>query len=693
LALSLEQRRPDRWQKKSRARAATALELAAAAEKDWHIVAEVDQGPVEVAALQQMLEDNRDIRARLTHDVQQGTERLRQLVARADGLQLTAARLSTARHFSNALFNVMRGGLFDHNYMVEAEDLRDFAEQHNGPVAQQHRDFLRGLPETVSLRSLLHEVSAQEDLQLERLCYEYLPLMFSRRHGDPSRPWNNFAIELRREDGKRNLSYQGNWRDIFQNWEALSLSFPGFVEGMICRFVNASTADGYNPYRITRDGIDWEVTDPEDPWSYIGYWGDHQIVYLLKLLEVSRAHHPGVLEEFLTRDMFAYANVPYRIKPYAELLANPHATIDYDFDTAARIRERVAQIGADGKLFWDRDGNVYQVNLTEKLLVSVLAKMANFVPEGGIWMNTQRPEWNDANNALVGYGVSMVTLNYLRRFMRFATILFRSLQIQEIDLSEEVADLLAAIQTTLNRHQQMLRSTLSDQDRKNVLDGLGRAGSEYRAKIYAQGFSHGRKRVAKTDIEAFLDLSLQYLEQTIRVNRREDNLFHAYNLITLEDDGALSIRHLYEMLEGQVAVLSSGFLSTEESLEVLAALKVSALYRPDQQSYLLYPDRPLFPHTWQRWCSATGNDRPGEGRPDFPLGRIGRRCRGGQDPFSARPVERVRIPVSCHRIHLLRRPGQSTNVASRRRRVGVHLLSGTDHLSPVVRLQNSHPVS
>ncbi len=32
-------------------------------------------------------------------------------------------------------------------------------------------------------------------------------------------------------------------------------------------------------------------------------------------------------------------------------------------------------------------------------------------------MNTRRPEWNDANNALVGYGLSMVTLCYLRRFL------------------------------------------------------------------------------------------------------------------------------------------------------------------------------------------------------------------------------------------------------------------------------------
>jgi len=47
------------------------------------------------------------------------------------------------------------------------------------------------------------------------------------------------------------------------------------------------------------------------------------------------------------------------------------------------------------------------------------------------------------------------------------------------------------------------------------------------------------------------------------------------------------------MLEGQVAVLSSGLLSTQENLDVLDALKESKIYRPDQYSYMLYPDREL----------------------------------------------------------------------------------------------------
>ncbi len=47
------------------------------------------------------------------------------------------------------------------------------------------------------------------------------------------------------------------------------------------------------------------------------------------------------------------------------------------------------------------------------------------------------------------------------------------------------------------------------------------------------------------------------------------------------------------MLEGQVSVLSSGKLSPEEALEVLESMRKSKLYREDQRSYILYPDKRL----------------------------------------------------------------------------------------------------
>ncbi|HEY9172169.1 MAG TPA: hypothetical protein VI136_07795 [Verrucomicrobiae bacterium] len=560
---------------------------------DWLIVADVDRGPSDIAELNHLLRSPSRLRRLLLADVDRGSRELRRLVASADGLQTTAQPITDARHFANVLFNVMRGGLFDRGYAVDTADLRAFVGQANRGVAARHAAFFRRLQPQEEYAAIVAKAVAAGDPQLERLCREYLPLTFSRRHGDPSRPWNRFSIAARHADGRRVLNYEGNWRDIFQNWEALALSFPGFTAGMICRFVNASTADGYNPYRITRDGIDWEVADPHDPWSFIGYWGDHQIIYLLKLLEILERHEPDTLRGFLTRPIFAYANVPYRIKPYESLLKDPKDTVVFDAAAEQVVKARVRDCGADGKLVWDAQGNVRLVNLTEKLLVPLLAKLSNFIPEAGLWLNTQRPEWNDANNALVGNGVSMVTLYYLRRHLAFLQGLFQSQTDTSFPVSGEVARFLAAVRDALERHRPLLARKIGDRDRKRVLDALGGAGSAYRQGIYARGFSGRTRSLSARELSEFFALALEWVDHSIRANRRRDGLYHAYNLVSFGQQAGLPIRRLYEMLEGQVAVLSSGCLSPEESLRLLTALRQSAMYRPDQHSYVLYPDRRL----------------------------------------------------------------------------------------------------
>lgn len=63
--------------------------------------------------------------------------------------------------------------------------------------------------------------------------------------------------------------------------------------------------------------------------------------------------------------------------------------------------------------------------------------------------------------------------------------------------------------------------------------------------------------------------------------------------MTVKGDHEIAVSYLEEMLEGQVSVLSSGYLSSKENLEVLDALKSSALFREDQYSYLLYPNKEL----------------------------------------------------------------------------------------------------
>ncbi|NCU32183.1 MAG: hypothetical protein EOM23_04465 [Candidatus Moranbacteria bacterium] len=207
-------------------------------------------------------------------------------------------------------------------------------------------------------------------------------------------------------------------------------------------------------------------------------------------------------------------------------------------------------------------------------------------------MNTQRPEWNDANNALVGNGTSMVTLCYLHRFMKFFQDLLDRSEFENVKISSELLEFYHSIREGLQEFEVLVEKGIDDEQRKVVLDRFGKSASDYRQQIYSSGF-WGKKRSASLGgLKTFAKYSLLFLEHTIRENQRKDKLFHAYNIITV-GKSVISCNRLDEMLEGQVAVLSSGLLNSKESLEVLDALKASKLFRSDQYSYILYPNKDL----------------------------------------------------------------------------------------------------
>jgi hypothetical protein len=559
----------------------------------WRIIANVNLNHAQVVALNTFIATESDKTAVVDNDIKQGSDKLIGLVASADGLRYSSDELKDARQFANVMFNIMRGGVFDFNYRIEKQDLEKYLNHANKTVFVRNQRLLSSFPDIFSLFDLEIQLKSCDDHDLHRLLAEYLPLKFSRRHGDPSRPWNQFSINTQNEiDGSKVLDYQGNWRDIFQNWEALVHSYPEFIEGMIFRFLNASTFDGYNPYRITKDGFDWEAIEPDNPWSYIGYWGDHQVIYLLKFLEFYRSYKPESFMKLLSASSFVYANVPYKIKPYADICRDPKNTIEFDKQLDYLVRQRVSELGSDGALLQWNSGEPVRATFMEKILVLALAKLSNFIPEAGIWMNTQRPEWNDANNALVGNGVSMVTLYYLRRFFTFFEEVIGESGVQTFTISKEVSEFFNSVYIAFKNASIQPGQRLDDTLRKRITDQLGEAGSTYRTKIYSSGFEGSCVVINSGTLREFISATLAQLDHTIKVNRRQDGLYQSYNIISLNDEG-IRVEHLNEMLEGQVAVLSSGALSVHESLDLLNLLRSSVLYRPDQNSYILYPNRQL----------------------------------------------------------------------------------------------------
>jgi hypothetical protein len=555
---------------------------------EWHTVIDGPQSQVEAFELCRSLESGGGTVAEIVAARERNTAGLDELLARADAFQRSGDMMAAAHHRANVLFNIMRGGVFVDGARFARDDLLAFVRQRNKAVGAAMTKAMAGWPAHVERSFALAAARDGWGPQAERLVLEYLPLTFSRRHGDPSRPWNRFSIRVRDADGQRVVNYEGNWRDIFQNWEAMVPSEPDYVGSMIAVFVSSMTVDGYNPYRIGRDGIDWEVEEADNAWSHIGYWGDHQVIYLLRLLEAAAAREPALLGLLWDRAIFSFADVPYRLKPHGEQIAQPKSTIVFDHEAHQQALERASNLGADGLLVCDERGEPVLATLGEKLATILLAKAGSLVPGGGLWLHTQRPEWNDANNALVGNGLSVVTLAHLRRFLTF----LRELPAAGSAFSMSTVTLDALLQFQRLVHATPLSAVDDAIGRRIFLDKAGKILDAWRDQAYRGEAGRIPARAPANLLPSLAGDLLPLVDATLRHSKRADGLYESYNLVDFSN-GKATVGHLYPMLEGQVAVLSSGLLSLAESVSLLEALFASPLFTPHHNSFLLYPDRTL----------------------------------------------------------------------------------------------------
>ena len=134
-------------------------------------------------------------------------------------------------------------------------------------------------------------------------------------------------------------------------------------------------------------------------------------------------------------------------------------------------------------------------------------------------------------------------------------------------------------------------------DRRALLDALGEAFSRYRDRAYATGPGEA-EWVGIDAVRDFISAVRPFLDQSVRLAHRSDGLFEAYWLMRLEP-GVARVESLYCMLEGQVAALTQGDLSPDEVVSLVDPLFRSPLYRADQHSFLLYPNRDL-PPFWDK---------------------------------------------------------------------------------------------
>lgn len=230
-----------------------------------------------------------------------------------------------------------------------------------------------------------------DNSDFQRLCLEYLPLMFSRRHGDPSRPWKIFHQHPKRRR-LESAWLRGEIKcDIFQKLGSLSTFIPNIYRRNDHQIPQRLYLRGLQSVQSNQRWFRLGRVEPENPWSYIGYWGDHQIIYLLKLLELQEKHYPGTLTHLFEKEIFVYANVPYKIKTYDDILKNPKDTIVFDSKLDHHIQQKRQKLGADGALMTDAKENIYKVNFWKKFWQPYWQKCPILFPKQAFWWTRNAP--------------------------------------------------------------------------------------------------------------------------------------------------------------------------------------------------------------------------------------------------------------------------------------------------------------
>ena len=181
---------------------------------EWNIVCDVAVDACDLHDLRRSLQKGNISDVSIKDDISQTNAELHAFAGRVDGLQYSGDEAESHRHLSNALLNIMRGGIPLDGKNIRRNDFLRHVEKRNKDCFRENRNWLEILPQSLQKSELLDECRRQSCKDIDRIATEFLPLTLSRRHGDPSRPWNSFSIPSRNKDGERQIGFEGNWREI-----------------------------------------------------------------------------------------------------------------------------------------------------------------------------------------------------------------------------------------------------------------------------------------------------------------------------------------------------------------------------------------------------------------------------------------------------------------------------------------------
>ncbi|WP_018247638.1 hypothetical protein [Orenia marismortui] len=421
--------------------------------------------------------------------------------------------------------------------------------------------------------------------------------IFSRKHGDLERDYNEFLLEPTYYS-----QGNGNFRDVNQNRRCDNYFNPKVKEDNIKVFANLIQADGYNPLVIegskfyiptteARDVVLDEVSeeakeklakrlekpftpgeiavfidnfnidinlemkdfidlviDNADSWTVAkhgeGYWIDHW-TYTLDLVENYLAVYPENLKDLLFDESYTFYDNFTKVLPRSKKYVLT--------DNGPRQYESVHEDEEKEQLIANREylpyavrtnkgtGEVYYTNLIVKFLALAVNKVSALDPYGmGIEMEANKPGWYDALNGLPGlFGSAIAESIEIKRIIDFLNDSLADVD-DTIKLPQELYSFYQGIVDALN-------AWIEDKDNFKYWELATSLREGYREEVF-MGFAGAEEEISVKTLKDFFNKALAKLNYGIEAAKEEDTglftMYFSYDAVEYEKTGETSSKGL-----------------------------------------------------------------------------------------------------------------------------------------------------
>ena len=144
------------------------IKIAANKKIQWIFFGDTILDVVRINKISSDFSDDNTTTKKLIESIKKEHDGLKRKISMADGIQQTGDTIASIHHFSNTLFNCMRGGTVVNNYQINKNDLKNFLISNNKLIYDKYCMLVDELNKEITFNELLEFSISTKDCLISR---------------------------------------------------------------------------------------------------------------------------------------------------------------------------------------------------------------------------------------------------------------------------------------------------------------------------------------------------------------------------------------------------------------------------------------------------------------------------------------------------------------------------------------------